>query len=109
VTIRPRHGPAPAPDDDQHPNAAGRTIPGSYPHKMIFTCGQLRSPRRDERHDKRQGLLNLAGRILSSWGYTARMLAVLGVLFGLALLGIGLLRINVDVGPVHVGRVTTQK
>ncbi len=109
VTIRPRHGPTPPSDGDPHSDNARRTIPESYPHKMIFSCGQLRSPGDAERHDKRYGLLNFAGRILSSWGYTARTLAVLGALLVLLLLGIGLLQISVEVGPVRIGRATSQR
>lgn len=48
--------------------------------------------------------LALASRILSSWGDVARVVALVGALLAVLVTGIGLLRLNVDLGPVHITR-----
>jgi hypothetical protein len=50
----------------------------------------------------RHTLLGLAARLLTSWGHTARAIALLVTLLGLLIIGVGLMQITVDVGPVHI-------
>ncbi|WP_143168723.1 hypothetical protein [Amycolatopsis australiensis] len=58
--------------------------------------------RADEWRDERHALLAFTGRILSSWSYTTRMIALAGALLAILVIGIGVLRLTVDVGPLRV-------
>ncbi|MFD2422392.1 hypothetical protein [Amycolatopsis pigmentata] len=65
-------------------------------------------PRRAEQND--EGKTNgyrftaLAGRALSDWGTTARLIATLVAILAVLVVGAGLFGLNVDVGPVHLTR-----
>ena len=60
--------------------------------------------RSDERSPDHQALINLAGRLLGTWGHTARLLVVVTVVVGLAILGLWLLQAHLDLGPLRIGR-----
>lgn len=57
-----------------------------------------------ERHDERRALIGLAGRVLGTWGHTARLLAIVTVVLGVFITGLWLLQVEVDLGPLHIGR-----
>ncbi|RJQ92395.1 hypothetical protein D5S19_01125 [Amycolatopsis panacis] len=71
-------------------------------------CEAGSRPPTDERHDERHGALVFASRILSSWGYTARVSALISILLAILISSIGLMRLTIDVGPVRItGTLTT--
>ncbi|WP_409186523.1 hypothetical protein F9C11_20730 [Amycolatopsis sp. VS8301801F10] len=56
----------------------------------------------DERSTEPRDLIRLAGRILGSWGHTARTLVLTGTLLAVIFAGLHLASADISVGPVHL-------
>ncbi|NBH02177.1 hypothetical protein [Amycolatopsis sp. SID8362] len=114
MTIRPDRLPTPEPDDDEPLQRDGRQAEPELSTEMgRMAALSVDNPERGfdgqpvERRDERREALAFASRILSSWGYTARMIVLVGTLLAILVSGIGLLQLTVDLGPVRVSGTTS--